>query len=91
MYPDAPAGQGAAVNTTASWTAGASGYTLTIQKAAHGRKSGDFVYVIWQLVNGKYVRNTWSLLTADLRYEASAGTVVVESAAAFAGKILFLG
>jgi len=70
---------------------GASGYELVIPSEKHGRKSGNFAFQIFHLVEGVYKTNTWGALGTEVRYDAETGSVVLASADAYSGKILFVG
>ena len=77
-----------------SWQAGSgtgAPYTLSVSKAQHGRRSAGFACAMWQMIGGRYVRNTWAALSVDVRYNDADQSILLESEAAFAGKILFLG
>ena len=79
------------VFTSGSWVSSDGGYTLTIPKADHGRQTSNFSLTLWHLVSSAYLRNTWAVLCTDVRYDGAAGSIVLDSAAPYDGKITFMG
>lgn len=79
------------VFTSGSWVSSDGGYTLTIPKADHGRQTSNFSFTLWHLVSSAYLRNTWAVLCTDVRYDGAAGSIVLDSAAPYDGKITFMG
>lgn len=77
--------------TSGSWVSGEDGYTLTIPKANHGRQSPNFGFTLWHLVSSAYLRNTWAVLCTDVRYDTATGSIVLDSADPYDGKITFSG
>lgn len=69
---------------------GAEGWEIVIPAERHGRKNGDFGFHVFHHLEGGFVTNTWAALGAQARYDQDAGTVVLESASPFPGKILFV-
>lgn len=70
---------------------GSLGYEIVIPAAEHKRKSGDFGFQVFHQVEGRYITNTWAAFGTEARYDGEAGTVTLESADPYPGKILFVG
>lgn len=70
---------------------GSLGYEIVIPASAHKRRSGDFSFQVFHLVEGAYITNTWAAFGTGTRYDGEAGTVTLESADPYPGKILFVG
>lgn len=70
---------------------GSLGYEIVIPAAAHKRKSGDFGFQVFHQIEGRYITNTWAAVGTEARYDGEAGTVTLESADPYPGKILFVG
>ena len=45
---------------------------------------------MFHLVNGRYITNTWAAIGTGARYDGEAGTITLEAADAFPGKILMI-
>lgn len=70
---------------------GSLGYEIAIPASAHKRRSGDFSFQAFHQVDGTYITNTWAAFGTGARYDGEAGTVTLESADPYPGKILFMG
>lgn len=77
--------------TEESWTGSAAPYTLSIAASTHKRLSGDFLFDVWALSDGKYCKNTWAVQELEMEYTESDGTFALISDTKFAGKIVFVG
>ena len=78
--------------TAEQWTGAEDPYTLTIPQTQHKRASADFIFQVFGMDgDGKYAKNTWEALEADMEYTASTGEFKLISATKFAGKIVFVG
>lgn len=70
---------------------GAEGYEIVIPAEKHGRKSGDFGFHVFHLVDGTYTTNTWAAFGTEARYEADGNSIVLWGENPYSGKILFVG
>ena len=72
------------------WTASGSVYTLTIPNTVHGMKNGDFAYMVYHLVDGKYVDDTWAAFSTEVRYDTSSQVITLKYKTAYSGKIVLV-
>ena len=93
-WQDMPASAAAVTVTFTAdqWTGTDDPYTLTIPQTQHKRAGADFIFQVFGMDgDGKYAKNTWEALEADMEYTASTGEFKLISATKFAGKIVFVG
>lgn len=60
--------------------------TITIPKATHLRE-GEFVHILYHLVSGEYVTNTWAVVGTQVKKDSS-GNIILTSTDAYDGKII---
>lgn len=69
---------------------GSLSYEIVIPAEVHKQKDGDFGFQMFHLVDGRYITNTWAAIGTGARYDGEAGTITLEAADAFPGKILMI-
>lgn len=78
--------------TEADWQSdGADGYKIVLTAEVHKRKTADFGFQTFHLLDGRYAANTWAALGTEVRFDTEAQTVTLQSSRAYPGKILFVG
>lgn len=75
----------------ADWTQGEEGYTLTIPRAEHQRRSGEFGCALRHKVDGVLKSNTWAVLGTQTVYDDATGDITLIAGEAYDGTALFCG
>ena len=73
------------------WMQGEEGYTLTIPRAEHQRRSGEFGCALRHKVDGVLKSNTWAVLGTQTVYDDATGDITLISGDAYDGTALFCG
>lgn len=77
--------------TASDWTAGEDGYTLTLPRATHQRRSGEFGCTLRHSVDGVLRSNTWAVLGTQTVYDDATGDIILTAGDAYDGAALFYG
>lgn len=75
-----------------SWTEETDGsFQMSIPQSSHRLQGDKFLYNIFHLVSGKYIRNTWAAQETEAQFDETTSSVILSSGYKFPGKITLVG
>lgn len=71
--------------SSADWTAGTDGYTITIAQTTHGRAGRNFGCRLWHSVDGVLKGDTWAVVGTVVSYNSADGSITLTAGDSYDG------